>query len=192
MAEPIRTYTPRRDLREELRRKVENAPIDHAEAVLAAYALLQEAQDHGVFDLLRGSIGAGARIIGNIAECANTPEGIRLLRNVLAAAPLLGELDPEILDEAAEALSRIRRDSEGNSRRPSFARTLWRLAGIGSRRALAAGIELFESQGRSYDSKFSEAGQGFKMASGAAVPVLASTVILMAFSFWIGRRSLSR
>ena len=58
MAEPIQ-FTVGRDVREELRHKVENAPINHAEAVLAVYELLKEAQDHGVLDTLRGAIGAG-------------------------------------------------------------------------------------------------------------------------------------
>ncbi|MHB8392111.1 MAG: hypothetical protein ACYDBH_21465, partial [Acidobacteriaceae bacterium] len=76
MAQPIRAYTPQRNVHEELRAKVENAPLQHAEALLAAYQLLQQAQDHGVLDTLRGAIGAGDAIVDKAAEYASSPEAI--------------------------------------------------------------------------------------------------------------------
>lgn len=194
MAEPIRNYTPIRDPREELRRKIDNASIDHAAALLAGYELLQAAQDHGVLDFLRGTAGAGTPAAGKISEYANTSEGIRLLRNLLAGVHALGELDPAILDAAAEALARVR-DAMQTSRPPSLLRSFQRLTGPGSRRAVAIVAEFAESFGSALDSNRRESGtqhSPLRMATGAAVPVLASTVILMAFSFWIGRRSLSR
>lgn len=194
MAEPIRNFTPSRDPHEELRRKVDTAPTDHAAALLAGYKLLQAAQDHGVLDFLRGAVGAGTLAVGKISEYANTPEGVRLLRNLLSGARALGELDPAILDAATEALARVR-DTAQTSRPPSLLRSVQRLTGAESRRALAIVAEFAESFGGALDSNRSESGtqrSSLRMASGAAVPVLASTVILMAFSFWIGRRSLSR
>jgi uncharacterized protein YjgD (DUF1641 family) len=191
VAEPIRTYTPQRDAREELRRKVEDAPIEHAAAVLAAYKLLQEAQDHGVLDTLRGAIGAGEAFIGKGAEYANTPEGIRLIRNLLAMARLLGELDPSILDAMTKALSRIHHNE--NLRPPSLLETLRRLTGPDSRRALARVAEFSESLG----SAFSDDRSGFpdertaRSASGIVVPVVFSAAIVMLASFWIMRRSSS-
>ncbi|MEO6829833.1 MAG: hypothetical protein ABI164_08465, partial [Acidobacteriaceae bacterium] len=136
MAEPIRTYTPRRDVRDELRRNVESAPIDHADAVLAAYELLQEAQDHGVLDTLRGAIGGGEAIISKASKYANTPEGVRLMRNLLAMTLLLGELDPSLLHAATEALSRRHRQESEGAPPPSVWRALQKLASEDSRRTL--------------------------------------------------------
>ncbi len=193
MAEPIRTYTPKRDVREELRRKVESAPIDHAEAVLAAYELLQEAQDHGVLDTLRGAIGVGEAFISKASEYANTPEGIRLMRNALALARMLGELDPAILDAAAKALSRTHRNEEEDPRPPSLLQTLQRLTGPDSRRALATAAKFSESFGSALNAgpSGSTDQRNARSASGIAVPVVFSAVIIMLASFWIGRRSSS-
>jgi uncharacterized protein YjgD (DUF1641 family) len=195
VAEPILNYTPHCDVREELRHKVESAPVDHAEAVLAAYKLLQEAQDHGVLDTLRGAIGAGGSLIGEVSEYANTPEGIRLLRNLLAAIRLIGELDPEILSAAAKAMSHTRRNKDENWSAPSLLRSLQRLAGSDSRRALAAVGEFSESFGSALFNSGSETAkrrQSQKAASGLAVPVVASAVFLVVAGLWIGRRSSGR
>lgn len=193
MAEPIRNYTPQRDVREELRRKLERAPADHAAAVLAAYELLQEAQDHGVLDTLRGAIGASGALIGKVSEYANTPEGVRLLRNLLAAGSLFGELDPEILHSAVTAISHNRQGTI--SRSSSVLRTLQRLTGSNSRRALAAVAEFLESFGAALGGAGTESARNQgprKTASGVAVPVVVSAVLLMVVSFWIGRRSSGR
>lgn len=193
MAEPIRTYTPQRDAREELRHKVETAPLEYAEALLAAYQLLQEAQDHGVLDTLRGAIGAGEAFISKGAEYANTPEGIRLMRNSLAAARMLGELDPAILDAAAKALSRTHRSGEKGPHPPSLLQILQRLTGPGSRRALATVAEFSESFGGALGAGEgrSNGQRNARLASGIAVPVVLSALIVMLASFWIGRRSLA-
>ncbi len=149
MAEPIRTYTPQRHVREEMRREIENAPIDHAEALLGAYKLLQEAQDHGVLDTLRGVIGAGDAIIGKISEYANTPEVIRLVRNLLAMLRIRGELDPAVLDALAKAFTASQREKtqSKHSGPPSLLHTFRRLTSKESRRTLATIAELTNSLG---------------------------------------------
>jgi hypothetical protein len=195
VAEPIRNYTPQRDVRKELRRQLDTAPVDHAEAVLAAYELLQQAQDHGVLDVLRAGIGAGGTGIGKLSGYASTPEGIRLLRNLLAASRFVRELDPAILDAAVKALAHSRGNLEENHRPPSLLRSVQRLTGSNSRRALALVAGFSESLGSALGNSGRE-GAGNrpsrKMASGVAVPVVASAIILMVASFWIGRRSSSR
>jgi len=193
MAEPIRSYTPQRDLRDQLRRKVSDAPVEHAAAVLSAYELLQEAQDHGVLDTLRGAIGAGDTFIGKASEYANTPEGIRALRNLLSLARLLGEVDPAILHAAAEALAGTQRSAEKDSP-PSLWRTLQRLTGPNSQRALARVAVFAESFGSALNVEPTHPGgeRKSRSASGVAVPVVFSAAIVMAAVFWIGRRSSSR
>ncbi len=191
MAEPVRLYTPRRDPQEELRRRVERAPVDHAGALLAAYELLQEAQDHGVFDTLRGAIGAGQTIIGKASDYANTPEGIRLMRNLLSAARLLGELNPAIMDAATKALSSTSGEWKEHSEPPSLWRSLQRLTGKDSRRTLATIAAFSESFGKAQSAEASEPGAGRDKgpsASGVAIPVIASAVVVMLAGFWMSRK----
>lgn len=148
MAEPIQ-FKIQRDAREELLRKVENAPAQHAEAVLAAYELLQEAQDHGVLDTLRGAIGAGEAFIGTAADYANTPEGIRTIRNLLAMARLLGDIDPEALHALTSAYAQSQNAPEVQAAEPpSVWQTLRRLTSKDSRRTLAMLAGFTEAFGR--------------------------------------------
>jgi hypothetical protein len=70
------------------------APDEHADAVQAAYALLDELHDAGVLDLLRGLAGAGA---------------IAALRNAISLMKILGGIDPAILQGVANILTQPRR-----------------------------------------------------------------------------------
>ena len=56
MALPIRFQPLARDAREELRDRLDKAPLEHAEALLAAYEVLQGLNDRGArcIDALRG------------------------------------------------------------------------------------------------------------------------------------------
>ena len=54
MARPIPLELPKRDPREELHSRLEKAPAEHAEAILAGFEVLQGLHDRGVLELLRG------------------------------------------------------------------------------------------------------------------------------------------
>ena len=57
MAQPIslsQDQVPRRDPRVVLQSRLQDAPAEHAEALLAGYEVLQGFHDSGVLDLLRG------------------------------------------------------------------------------------------------------------------------------------------
>lgn len=188
MAEPIQ-FTVGRDAREELRHKIENAPIDHAEAVLAVYELLQEAQDHGVLDTLRGVIGAGETLIGRASEYANTPEGIRLMRNLLAMARLLGELDPGMLDAAAKAFSETRHEAEAKgSESPTILQTFRRFTGQDSRRTLGMLAGFSAAFGREHRASGVNATRITAKRPNMA-PVIAVALGAIVASYWIGRHS---
>jgi uncharacterized protein YjgD (DUF1641 family) len=142
-------FAVRRDVREELRHKLEQAPVQHAEAVLAFYALLQEAQDHGVLDTLRGAIGAGDEFVGKAAEFANTPEGIRTMRNLLILIKLAGEIDPAILRKTAGAVAASLPDTKSErSAPPSFWQLMKRVSGKESRRTLGMLTAFLQNFGR--------------------------------------------
>ena len=191
MAQPIGTYTPHRNEQEELRTKVENAPVQHAKAVLAAYQLLQEAQDHGVLDTLRGAIGAGDAIVDKASEFASTPEGIRAMRNFLALSRVFANLSPEKVDAVANAITedQCRRNVPG-CEPPSLWKSLHRMNSRNSRRTLATIAAVTDAFGKEPD--LPELGRSLGSApswpsTGVVLPLVALTLAVVA-GYWIGRR----
>jgi hypothetical protein len=75
MAAPIRFESVRRDAREELLDRLEQAPGEHAEALLAIYDLLQGLHDRGVLDALNGALSSGDFIMETVVETAKYPGG---------------------------------------------------------------------------------------------------------------------
>ena len=53
MARPIPLEVPPRDSRAELRSRLDQAPEEHAEAILAAYEVLQELHNRGALFTIR-------------------------------------------------------------------------------------------------------------------------------------------
>ena len=76
MAQPIPLELPTRDPRAELQFRLQTAPVEHAEALLAAYEVLQGLHDRGVLELLRGTLGSGDKLLEIVVEAAKTPESI--------------------------------------------------------------------------------------------------------------------
>ncbi|MDR5726311.1 MAG: hypothetical protein RB191_02465 [Terriglobia bacterium] len=190
MAQPIRAYTPQRNIHEELRTKVESAPIDHADALLAAYQLLQEAQDHGILDVLRGAIGAGDAIADKAAEYASSPEAIRAMRNFLALSRVFANLDPAKVDAVANAITETQcREGAQGCEPPSLWQTFQRMTGRNSRRTLATIAAVTEAFGR--EPETSDVGPLFgsgPMLPKSVLPLVALALVGVA-GFWIGRRS---
>ena len=103
MARPISLELPPRDPREELRKRLDEAPIEHAEALLDSWELLQQLHEHGVFQLLRGALGASDKLIETAVDAAKSDESVRAMRNALILAKMLGSINPEVLQCFAEA-----------------------------------------------------------------------------------------
>jgi uncharacterized protein YjgD (DUF1641 family) len=108
----------------ELQKRVDAAPVEHAEALLVAWDVLQSAHDKGLLDMLQGAIDAKDTIAGKLAEYAKLPEGIAGIRNLLAAAKILTELDPEVLDQLSRSLGDAAKQHQLESKPPS----LWQIA----------------------------------------------------------------
>ncbi len=104
MARPIPLELPKRDPREELRSRLEQAPIEHAEAVLAGFEVLQGLHDRGVLELLRGVLDGGNTILEIAVEATKTPEAIHGIRNLLIMTKIIGAIDPELLKKFAVAV----------------------------------------------------------------------------------------
>ena len=105
MAKPIAFKPITVDFKADLRRRLEKAPEEHAAALLAG---LRRARGRS----RRGTAGHSAwhdRVQGHDHLHARTirrqPEGVAGIRNLLTAAKILTELDPEVLDHVSKAMA---------------------------------------------------------------------------------------
>jgi uncharacterized protein YjgD (DUF1641 family) len=96
VAVDFREFTPRNS-REDLVRKVEQAPVEHAEAVLAAYDLLQRLHEKGMIDLLSGLLSAGDTVVDHVVDVISSKEMITALRIGLTFTNLLSSIDADKL-----------------------------------------------------------------------------------------------
>src|SRR2546426_882145 len=101
MAQPIHLQMPARDPRAELHVRFQNAPLEHAEALLSAYQVLQGLHDRGVFELLRGALGSSDKVLAILVDAAKTPEAIVAIRNLLILSKVAFSLEPELLEDIA-------------------------------------------------------------------------------------------
>jgi uncharacterized protein YjgD (DUF1641 family) len=104
MAEPIALKPAPRDPREALYHRLENAPREHVEALLASYEVLQGLQDRGVLELLRGALGSSDKVLQILVDAVNTPEAIQGIRNFMILIRIAGTLEPELLEALAQAV----------------------------------------------------------------------------------------
>jgi uncharacterized protein YjgD (DUF1641 family) len=104
MARPIPLELPPRDPREELHKRLDQAPVAHAEALLDSYELLQQLHDHGVFELLRGALSASDNLIETAVDAAKSPESIRAIRNAMILGKILASINPDVLQSVAVAI----------------------------------------------------------------------------------------
>src|SRR2546430_14617533 len=104
MAQPIRLEFPPRDPRAELQTRLQNAPLQHAEALLSGYDLLQRLHDRGVLDLLRGGLGSSYRVLSIVVDAAKTPEAINATRNLLILSRAAFTLEPALLEDISNAV----------------------------------------------------------------------------------------
>ena len=93
-----------RNVREELVRRVQQAPAEHAEALLSSFAVLQALHDAGILELVKGALNSGDKILEIITRAANTPAAIRSIRNILILAKMVGSIEPELLEKFTLAI----------------------------------------------------------------------------------------
>lgn len=105
MAQPIPLKLPPRDARLELQARLEQAPLEHVEALLDAYELLQQLHDRRVLATLRGALGAGDTIVEKLADAASSVDCITATRNALILAKMLASIDPDVLHGVAVAVA---------------------------------------------------------------------------------------
>ncbi len=106
MAKPIALELPPRDARDELRKRLEQAPMEHAEALLDSWELLEKLHQHGVFELLRGALGASDKLIETAVNAAKSDDSVRAIRNAIILSKVLGTINPDVLEGVAVAVGK--------------------------------------------------------------------------------------
>ena len=154
MARPIPLGLAPRDPQRELASRLEQAPLEHAEAVLAAYEVLQSLHDSGVLEVLRGTLNGGEKILGQVVEVASGPEAIRATRNLLLLAGALGEIEPALLSDLTRALPKalVQANAE-EAKPPGLFRLISTFWNRDFRRGLAAFNDLLVMFGRNLREK---------------------------------------
>ena len=151
MAQPIRLEIPPRDARAELQIRLQSAPLQHAEALLSGYDLLQRLHDRGVLDLLRGGLGSSDKVLSIVVDAAKTPEAINATRNLLILSQVMFTLEPELLENIAKAVPNSL--AQARKQKPL---SLWqmfkKMCSQDTRRALGAMLGVVESFGKSLGS----------------------------------------
>jgi uncharacterized protein YjgD (DUF1641 family) len=152
MAKPIAFKPITVDFKADLQRRLEKAPDEHAAALLAAYDVLEAAYDEGLLDILHGMIASKDTIITTLARFASQPEGVTGIRNLLTAAKILTELDPEVLDHMSKAMASATEEHKREQKPPSLFQLAKRANSEDSRRGLSFMTTLLSSFGRSLKS----------------------------------------
>src|SRR2546427_5417160 len=148
MSQPIRLDFPARDAGSEWQTRLQKAPVQHAEALLSGYDLLQRLHDRGVLDLLRGGLGSSDKVLSIVVDAAKTPEAINATRNLLILSKVAFTLEPELLENIAKVVPNSL--AQAREQKPL---SLWQLfkkmCSQDTRRALSATLGIVESFGKS-------------------------------------------
>jgi uncharacterized protein YjgD (DUF1641 family) len=153
MANPIPLELPHADPRIELQARLQNAPAEHAEALLAGYEVLQGLHDRGVLELMRGALGSGDKVLEIAVDAMQSPASIRGIRNLLLLVNMLGAIDPDMLKAFTQGVPEAFRKMVLEPEPPG----LWRLIkdflwNPDFRHGLAALNTMLEAFGRSLSS----------------------------------------
>ena len=154
MARPIPLHLAPRDSRDGLNTRLEGAPLEHAEAVVAAYEVLQALHDRGVLELMRGALGGGEKILEQVVAVASGPGSIRATRNLLLLFATLGEIEPDLLSDLTRAIPRalVQANAE-ESKPPGLFKLMSTFWNPDFRRGLAAFNDLLVTFGRNLTEK---------------------------------------
>ena len=149
MAKPLEFKPATVNFKADLQRRLEKAPDEHAAALLAAYDVLEAAYDEGLLDILHGMIASKDKIITTLSRFASEPEGIAGIRNLLTAAKILTELDPEVLDQVSKVMASATEEHKREQTPPSLFQLAKRATSEDGRRGLSFMTLLLSGFGRS-------------------------------------------
>ena len=157
MAQPIALTLPPRDRQRELDVRLKAAPAQHAEAILAAYEVLQLMHDKGVLELMRGTLGGGEDVVQQAVAVVHTASVIRGSRNLFLLMDALGALEPELLRDFTRAIPKaLVQANREEAKPPSLFKLLRTFLNADFRRGLAACNDLLEIFGKNLRNKVRE------------------------------------
>ena len=139
----FRTFTPAGQ-REDLIRRVERAPVEHAEAVLAAFDLLEQMHDKDVLRILTGMLSAKDTVINHIVGLLTLPEALSSMRILLMLANSFKAIDAEKIHTALHPPT---------DKAPSLLALAKMATSEEARRGMAAGLELLTAFGEALEKK---------------------------------------
>src|SRR5712671_2631063 len=146
MAQPIPFHVPPFDNRAALRARLEQAPDKHAEAILAAYDLLQALHDRGILDVATSALSASDELLEKVVDTANSPDAIRAIRNLMFWRQVLGKIEPKwfqgVFQAIPEGLAIATKERDEPVR---IWKLLRRALSKDSLRGLAAAVDFLES-----------------------------------------------
>jgi len=149
MANPISFIPKAVDPKFELQRRLAATPNEHAEALLVAFDLLEEAHRQGLLDALHGAIGAKDTIVGLLARYSAEPLSVNAIRNLLVLGKILGSLDPEPLSHISKELAGAIATHHREQQPPSLWQLFKRASSPDGRRGLSFVTLLLSALGRS-------------------------------------------
>jgi uncharacterized protein YjgD (DUF1641 family) len=154
MAQPIALHLAPRDPQHELDVRLQRAPQEHAEALLAGYEVLQAMHDKGVLEVMRGTLGGSEKILEQVVSVAKGPDAIRAMRNMLLLVKAIGEIEPSLLNDLTSAMPKalVQANAE-ETRPPGFFKLLSTFRNRDFRRGLAAFNDLLIVFGRNLTQK---------------------------------------
>jgi uncharacterized protein YjgD (DUF1641 family) len=130
--------------RDDLIRKVDQAPIEHAEAVLAAYDLLQRLHEKGLIDLLNGLLSAGDTVVDRVVDAISSKEMVTALRIGLIFGNVLSSIDA---DKLSAAVSSSRTDA------PSLLAIIKQAMSKDARRSMAMAVGILNVVGDALNAR---------------------------------------
>jgi len=148
MANPIAFKPPPVDPRTELTRRLEAAPVEHAEALLAAWDVLQAAHDQGLLDAVHGVMVGRDTIFGKLAEYAKLPESVNGIRNMISLMKIAGALDPVAMEKMAKAMVAANEEHAREDKPPGVWHLFRRATGEDGRRGLSLLVRMLSALGR--------------------------------------------
>jgi uncharacterized protein YjgD (DUF1641 family) len=149
MAKPIPLEVPPRDRRQEMLSRLESAPVEHAEAILAGYEVLEGLYQSGVLEFLRGILCIGDTVLGTAVDATRAPESVRIIRNLALLRKMLSEIDPEQFESFVEALPEaLHKAKEQAEQAPGLLSTLNQFRNKDLLRGISVVNALLETWGR--------------------------------------------
>jgi uncharacterized protein YjgD (DUF1641 family) len=146
VAVDFRTFTPP-DSRADLIRRIEQAPVEHAEALLAAYDLLRRLHEKGLLDLVSGLLSASDTVVNHVVDVISSKEMVTALRAALVFSNLLSSIDADALHAAI---------ADAGSKPPSLLALGKQATSTDARRGMAAAVGLLTVFGAALNKQSTE------------------------------------